>query len=74
MTILLESVRTHRAADGRVRPEYRLKGNGAGFWVERRRSVAMRDAIMQVYQRTEAYWTDSLEDAVSRFLRIPGIA
>lgn len=72
-TTLLESMRTHRAADGRLRPEFRLKGNGAGFWVERRRSAFIHDRVMQVYDRFDTYWTDSLEDAARRFMRIPGL-
>lgn len=28
---------------------------------------------MQVYDRFDTYWTDSLDDAVRRFLRIPGV-
>ena len=73
-TTLLESARTHHDAEGRLRPEFRLKGNGAGFWVERRHSAFVVDRVMQVYDRFDTYWTDSLEDAVTRFLRIPGLA
>jgi hypothetical protein len=74
MQTFLESVSTHRSADGKTRPQFRLRGNSAGFWVERRRSAAMLDRVVQVYDRFDTYWTDSLEDAVRRFLRIPGVA
>lgn len=73
-TTLLESIRTHRATDGRVRPEFRLRGNGLGFWVERRRSAFIVDRVIQVYERFDTYWTDSLDDAARRFLRLPGVA
>lgn len=73
-TTVLESARTHRAADGRLRPEFRLKRNGMGFWVERRRSAYIVDRVMQVYDRFDTYWTDSMEDAVARFLRIPSLS
>jgi len=72
-TIVLESARTHRDAGGRLRPEFRLKSNPMGFWVERRRSAFIVDRVMQVYERFDTYWTDSVEDAATRFLRIPGV-
>jgi hypothetical protein len=72
-TIVLESARTHRDAGGRLRPEFRLKRSPMGFWVERRRSAFIVDRVMQVYDRFDTYWTDSVEDAVTRFMRIPGV-
>lgn len=73
-TIVLESVRTHRDAEGRRRPEFRLMANSIGFWVERRRSAFVVDRVLQVYDRFDTYWTPSLDDAVARFRRIPGVA
>ncbi len=73
-TTVLESVRTHSDAEGRLRPEFRLMENGIGFWVERRRSAFVVDRVLQVYDRFDTYWTPSLDDAVRRFLRIPGVA
>ena len=72
-TIVFESLRTHRDAEGRLRPEFRLKCNSVGFWVERRRSAFVVDRVMQVYDRFDTYWTTSIEDAVRRFQRIPGV-
>ena len=74
MQTFFESTLTHRESDGRTRPEYRLRGNSIGFWVERRRSTIIVDRVMSVYDRIDTYWTQDVNEAIRRFLRIPGVA